>query len=58
MNLASNEEKLSHFPVNFNKQDLFMLDKDGEVYPENDRGILKAVINGYSIDTKQFIMAN
>ena len=57
MTLSSKGETY-HFPVNFDKRDIFMLVNEGQVYPENDRGILKAVLNGYSIDTKQFVMAN
>ena len=41
--------------MRFGDSDIFILDKDSKVLPENDRGLFKAVINGYNVDTRHFV---
>ena len=44
-------------PLAFGGGEIFILDKDSKVFPESDRGLFKAVINGYNVDTRQFVRA-
>ena len=57
--LASlSDEQSLLLPLRFGDNDIFILDKDSKVLPENDRGLFKAVINGYNVDTRQFVEAD
>ena len=53
-NLADESSVL--LPLVFGGGEIFILDKDSRVFPESDRGLFKAVINGYNVDTRQFVI--